>query len=573
MRRRRCLATALMLVSAALGGCGGCGDETLEDAGPGSDAAHADHVVQDLASIDHSGSDGSVVRDSAGPDLATADSTVLQDATGNDLLASDSATTPDSASSDLAVTDTAAMTDATAADAASAEDAAVEDAAALSPVSLVVTPADPFIAASHPQQLTATGTFGDSSSRDMTTEVSWSSSDDSLIAVSASGLATFVKVGGPVTLTATAPANQVSGSVTHLARKIVFVTSTSGSADLGSWSEAGSHTGVAAGDAICQARASAAGLDGTFRAWLSDDTNDAYCHVAGFAGKMSATCGEANLPTEGGPWLRTDGFPFVASLTDLVAGKLLVSLRLDEAANAFTWARSFTGTMSSGDLDATGSCSAWTSTTALSVKVGDITWTTTGWGATNGSCSDTNHLICFELGSGEPLPDFAQDGKKAFVTTVSGTGDLSSWGDAAGQTGVAAADAVCQAQAGEASLSGSFKAWLSTSSVDAIDRFTSDGPWVTLDGVLIASSKADLTDNWLFTSINRTTDGHYLSADSVRTGTGSDGVHTSDNCQDWTSASSGDSCSVGAANSTGSGWTSSYAGTCSAMQRLYCLED
>ena len=40
----------------------------------------------------------------------------------------------------------------------------------------------------------------------------------------------------------------------------------------------------------------------------------------------------------------------------------------------------------------------------------------------------------------------AQDLRRAFVTSTAGNGNLSTWADAGGQAGLAAADAICQAR-------------------------------------------------------------------------------------------------------------------------------
>src|SRR5438876_1647649 len=104
------------------------------------------------------------------------------------------------------------------------------------------------------------------------------------------------------------------------ANKVMFVTSTMGSGNTLTWGvDAGGQSGLKGADNICQARAHAAGLDTgsrVFRAWLSDDTDDAFCRVrtATGHGKLSGNCG--GIPTlefvlfQGGPWLRTDGYPF-----------------------------------------------------------------------------------------------------------------------------------------------------------------------------------------------------------------------------------------------------------------------
>ena len=112
----------------------------------------------------------------------------------------------------------------------------------------------------------------------------------------------------------------LAGALPLAAAKKVFVTSASGTGNLGSWPQAGGHTGLAAGDAICRSLAADAGLADAslFRAWLSTSTTDAYCHVAGFAGKKSSNCGQPSLP-DAGPWQRTDGVSFSHRLSDLTS--------------------------------------------------------------------------------------------------------------------------------------------------------------------------------------------------------------------------------------------------------------
>ena len=57
----------------------------------------------------------------------------------------------------------------------------------------------------------------------------------------------------------------------------------------------------------------------------------------------------------------------------------------------------------------------------------------------------------------------------AFVTSVTGTGNLSSWPDASGSTPLARADAICRARAAAGGLANAdtFRAWLSTGTTDA----------------------------------------------------------------------------------------------------------
>ena len=78
-------------------------------------------------------------------------------------------------------------------------------------VSIAITPANPSIAAGTTQQLTATGTYADSSTRDLTAQVTWSTSDPTIATITTAGLATGVAE-GPSTITATLGA--ISGATT-----------------------------------------------------------------------------------------------------------------------------------------------------------------------------------------------------------------------------------------------------------------------------------------------------------------------------------------------------------------------
>jgi hypothetical protein len=71
-------------------------------------------------------------------------------------------------------------------------------------VSIAVTPTTATVAVNGTQQFTATGTFSDNSTKDVTTQSTWTSSGPATASVgAATGLATGVAAGGPVTITAT----------------------------------------------------------------------------------------------------------------------------------------------------------------------------------------------------------------------------------------------------------------------------------------------------------------------------------------------------------------------------------
>lgn len=78
-------------------------------------------------------------------------------------------------------------------------------------ISISVTPANPSVPVQVTQQFAAFGTYSDGTSRDITTQTTWSSSSTSVATVNSSGLATPVAAG---TATITATSGSISGSTT-----------------------------------------------------------------------------------------------------------------------------------------------------------------------------------------------------------------------------------------------------------------------------------------------------------------------------------------------------------------------
>ena len=357
--------------------------------------------------------------------------------------------------------------------------------------------------------------------------------------------------------------------------------------DLSSWPDAIAvgATGVDAGDAICQARALAAGLDNPpdFIAWLSDSNDDAYCRIHGLTGTVAANCGQGTLPADAGPWVRMDGFPFADEITEMLApnGKVYTPILLDEFGQQGGQLYHWTGTSNTGELSTNPPvpCIDWSSLSASDEAVaGRTTQTTSYWTASSGTfCNAGQRLLCVEGGgTGAALPVFASDDRLAFLTSVTGHGDLSLWPDAGGATGIAAGDAICRARATAAGLDdpSSFKAWLSDSTIDAKDRFLNDGRWVRLDGVRIADNLADLTDGQLFTSINVMENGQYYGSwETVWTGTEQDGLLIGGACNDWIDSSDSAHGYVGLPIDTTHLWTKNLNHTCNRANHLYCLSD
>ncbi|MGD8376074.1 MAG: hypothetical protein PVF68_08030 [Acidobacteriota bacterium] len=158
--------------------------------------------------------------------------------------------------------------------------------------------------------------------------------------------------------------------------KTVFVTSTRSAGDLG---------GLAGADATCQSLADAAGLTGTYKAWLSDSTASAASRLA-----------HATIP-----YARTDGVIIADDWADLVddpaTDPLLATISLDENGDTVGTAATWTGSTYSGGYFAE-ACSDWSDgTDASSGRWGRAVLTNLGWASYGTAACDTSRrLYCFE---------------------------------------------------------------------------------------------------------------------------------------------------------------------------------
>lgn len=163
-------------------------------------------------------------------------------------------------------------------------------------------------------------------------------------------------------------------------------------------------------------------------------------------------------------------------------------------------------------------------------------------------------------------PPCGTTSKCVFVSSASFTGNLG---------GLAGADAKCNAAAAAGGLPGTYVAWLSTGSTDAGTRvMTSNGPFLTTAGAVVAGSLAHLTDGALDAPIDRNEHGNAVAAGPVWTGTKEDGTATGVDCASWTddatpSAFGG----VGQPTATSSSWTDDDTSACSGLAALYCVQE
>jgi hypothetical protein len=150
-----------------------------------------------------------------------------------------------------------------------------------------------------------------------------------------------------------------------------FATSTTTVGDFG---------GLSAGDGICNDRATEAGLEGTFRALLSDAATDARDRIV-LTGPVRNMVGEV---------VATDA-------ADLWDGAIQGTIDYDEnGVELQVAALAWTG--SAPDGTAASDCVGWTIATNSDFGMqGDLTATDSKWIANNdGRCNRDHHLYCVE---------------------------------------------------------------------------------------------------------------------------------------------------------------------------------
>ncbi len=172
-----------------------------------------------------------------------------------------------------------------------------------------------------------------------------------------------------------------------------------------------------------------------------------------------------------------------------------------------------------------------------------------------------------------------QLGYLAFATDALYDGDL--LGDPAPAD--AEADAICNAAAAGAGLPGTYRAWLSSTTVSAASRFAgARGGWVRPDGVPVAGSLAALTSAQLLSTINITELGNQITNNAELTfwtntlPSGAIAVTSAaQTCQNFTSTSGASGSSVlGRTTEAGTEWTSLPGNfqNCSQPAHLACFQ-
>ncbi len=359
-----------------------------------------------------------------------------------------------------------------------------------------------------------------------------------------------------------------TASASYRLVNVAFVTSTTSTGNMG---------GLSGADAACMTRAAAAGLPGNYVAWLS----------------TSAATAPSRLGTASG-WVRPDGNVFARSAMDIVTGRIIHPLNLDEngadvrgATGSSAALQVWTGVLPDG-TSSTNNCSSWTSALAVrTADVGGLDRTTGGWTAWQAARGGDQlaHIYCLGTDYTTSMTGTAPPVGVAFAFLANNI--------IGGSTGLSYFDTQCQSQAmmlDPANASG-YRAYIATTGMSARSRVSYLGPWYRPDGTLVATDRA-LDGAMPFAStISQRADGSYIpnvpswmDAETVWTGMANGpaapataGTQT---CANW-SVSSSTSTPVGDPESTlpggpaggHPGWARGQPGPtdCLARLRVYCL--
>ncbi len=121
-----------------------------------------------------------------------------------------------------------------------------------------------------------------------------------------------------------------------------------------------------------------------------------------------------------------------------------------------------------------------------------------------------------------------------------------------------------------------WKAWLSDDTIPAASRLNhNNGPYVRLDGVVVANNWTDLTDGTLQNPIRINENGadQYNRINAAWTSTGTDGSIITPTCSNWTDGSYRTQGILGGMSAMNTYWTEGASATsvCSNRISLYCI--
>ena len=216
---------------------------------------------------------------------------------------------------------------------------------------------------------------------------------------------------------------------------------------------------------------------------------------------------------------------------------------------------------------ATATASATPTATATATATPTATGTPTATATLTATATATATLTATATATATPTATPSPMFNVAFMTSANFNGNLG---------GLAGADAECASVANAAGLpSGTYKAWLSTSAVNAASRLGSARGFVRVDKAPFADQVSDITSGKILNSLNLDENGVDRGGEIVWTATSAAGTLTSSSldCGDWTSNSNMASGSLGLNSGGPTLWTftNSFFG-CNSAVSLYCFD-
>ena len=189
-------------------------------------------------------------------------------------------------------------------------------------------------------------------------------------------------------------------------------------------------------------------------------------------------------------------------------------------------------------------------------------------GSTDGSTSDadvssTSGTTSREASTADmdpPQPPAPTEYNVVFVTSSAVHADFG---------GLEQADEICRQHARDAGLQGTFVAWLSTSTTDALSRLQGARGWVRTDGLPFADEADEVIfDSFYPPALDEY--GEHVGLDARPwSGTRFDGSRDEDTCEDWTSQAA--SAVQGTPQAGVTGWIVGIVAPCSEPAPLYCF--
>ncbi len=158
---------------------------------------------------------------------------------------------------------------------------------------------------------------------------------------------------------------------------------------------------------------------------------------------------------------------------------------------------------------------------------------------------------------------------RVFVTSALFTGDVVTAGG--GGNAIVAGDRLCADAAGDAGLSGVWRAFIALDNEGAMTRHNAGAPYRLVGTTTTVFRTSAALRAAPEVPLNRSEFGSVVAPSPVWTGTDPSGVNDGVTCAQWTSSLASQRGSVGFTNDAG-GWTGAVNANCDQTARLYCFE-